>query len=76
MYDNFGEPRECEFRWAKIYMFHYISLNSIYKKEKTTLVSLFFSKILFLSIGASKELGVCTDGNGLVEITVHRFKSW
>jgi len=47
MYDNFGEPRECEFRWAKIYMFHYISLNSIYKKEKTTLVSLFFLKFFF-----------------------------
>jgi len=27
---------------------------------------------LFPSIRASKELGVCTDGNGLVEITVHR----
>lgn len=74
MYDNFGEPRECEFRWAKIYMFHYISLISIYKKEKN--LGFAFFKILFLSIGASKELGVCTDGNGLVEITVHRFKSW
>jgi len=27
---------------------------------------------LFPSIRASKESGVCTDGNGLVEITVHR----
>jgi len=66
-------------RWAKLtkkknlFLRYISSLFFGFVKEKQPLFRYIKKKHqLFPSIRASKESGVCTDGNGLVEITVHR----